>query len=269
MVSTYPLASQVLGHLRHDGRVSSPVVTYLTDMSVHRLWVAAGVDLHLATHPVAARQAVRWGARTMVVRPAVADVFHPMSSAGERVDVRRRWGLPLDRAVALVVGGSWGVGRLADAMTDVAATGLATPVALCATNEALRDRLVRRGFLALGWVEQMAPLLRSADVVIQNAGGLTSLQALACGVPVLSYRCLPGHGVANAEALQAAGFVAWVRDREALDDGLARTMNHTPARLTGEVDPASVIAALARPVPPTTAVLPARPLKPGAVGAPA
>src|SRR6185369_8300360 len=40
VVSTYPLASQVLGQLRRQGRLPCPVVTYLTDMSVHRLWIA-------------------------------------------------------------------------------------------------------------------------------------------------------------------------------------------------------------------------------------
>jgi hypothetical protein len=37
VVSTYPLASQVLGQLRRRGDLAAPVVTFLTDMSVHRL----------------------------------------------------------------------------------------------------------------------------------------------------------------------------------------------------------------------------------------
>ncbi|WP_420711345.1 MGDG synthase family glycosyltransferase, partial [Streptomyces sp. NRRL F-5122] len=48
VVSTYPGASRVLGDLRLDGRLTVPVLTYLTDFSVHPLWVADGVDVHLA-----------------------------------------------------------------------------------------------------------------------------------------------------------------------------------------------------------------------------
>jgi UDP-N-acetylglucosamine:LPS N-acetylglucosamine transferase len=53
--------------------------------------------------------------------------------------------------------------------------------------------------------------MRASDCVVQNAGGFTSLEALAIGVPVLSYRCLPGHGTANAVALERAGLVPWAR----------------------------------------------------------
>src|ERR671928_11751 len=54
VVSTYPGASQVLGALRRRGRLTVPAFTYLTDFSVHTLWVAPGIDAHLAVHPVPA-----------------------------------------------------------------------------------------------------------------------------------------------------------------------------------------------------------------------
>jgi UDP:flavonoid glycosyltransferase YjiC (YdhE family) len=37
----------------------------------------------------------------------------------------------------------------------------------------------------------MPSLLRAAEVVVHNAGALSCLEALASGVPVISYRCLP------------------------------------------------------------------------------
>src|SRR5256885_16686855 len=100
VVSTYPLASQALGWLRRRGELAAPVVTYLTDPSVHPLWIAAGVDRHLALHEVAAGQARALGAAHVeVVRPAVDPAF--------RTAEPRQ--LPVDGPVALVVAGSWGV----------------------------------------------------------------------------------------------------------------------------------------------------------------
>ena len=72
VVSTHPFASQALGEARAGGRLDSPVATYLTDASVHRLWVHPAVDLHLAIHDVTARQARALGGRTAAVRPVVA-----------------------------------------------------------------------------------------------------------------------------------------------------------------------------------------------------
>ena len=203
VVSTYPLASQALGYLRRRGELNVPVITYLTDLSVHRLWVAPGVDRHLALHEVAAAQARALGAaRVEVVRPVVRPDFATAAPAR----------LPVRGPVALVVAGSWGVGEVAAAAAEIAATGLATPVTVCGHNAELRRRIAGAGTgLALGWVDDMPALVRAANVVVQNAGGLTSLEAMSAGVPVLSYRCLPGHGTTNAAALDEAGLASWVR----------------------------------------------------------
>ncbi len=218
VVSTHPMPSQTLSRLKGKGRVTVPVVTYLTDMSVHRLWVAPNVDLHIALHDVAAEQARRLGARRIVVTgPAVGPAFRPAVSAVERRRAREKFGLPISGRLALVVAGSWGVGDIADTARDIAKIGLATPVVLCGQNETVRRRVADSGEgIALGWIDDMPTLMRACDVVVQNAGGLSSLEALATGLPVITYRCLAGHGRTNAAALDAAGLVPWIRDRDAL-----------------------------------------------------
>jgi UDP-N-acetylglucosamine:LPS N-acetylglucosamine transferase len=223
VVSTYHLASQMLGRMRRAGELAAPVVTFLTDLSVHPLWVADGVDLHLALHDVAAKQARRARADFVdVCSPAVRPEFHPVADPGEAARTRARYGLPATGRLALVVAGSWGVGQVAEAAADLAATGQVTPVTVCGRNEHLRERLTRAGTgVALGWVDRMPELIRASDVVVQNAGGLTSLEAMACGVPVLTYRCLPGHGTTNAQALHDAGLARWVRDPAELGGVLA------------------------------------------------
>jgi UDP-N-acetylglucosamine:LPS N-acetylglucosamine transferase len=222
VISTYPLASQVLGLLRRRGELTAPAFTFLTDMSVHPLWVSEGIDLHLALHEVAAEQARAWGAtRVEVVRPAVDPAFAAPATVTERAAARLRYGLPVDGPVALVVAGSWGVGEVERTAAEITATGLATAVTLCGRNEELRRRITEAGNgVALGWVGEMPALVRAADVVVQNAGGLTSLEAMSAGVPVLSYRCLPGHGTTNAAALDRARLAPWITGPQALAPAL-------------------------------------------------
>jgi UDP-N-acetylglucosamine:LPS N-acetylglucosamine transferase len=260
MVSTYPLASQALGGLRRRGLLDVPVVTYLTDMSVHPLWVAEGVDVHLALHPVAATQAEDLGAvGVRVAGPAVPPDFRPAASAHERRASGLRFGLPCGRPLALVVAGSWGVGDVGGTARDIAASGLATPVVVCGRNTALRDAVTRAGTgIALGWVDDMPALMRACDVVIQNAGGLSSLEALAAGLPVISYRCLSGHGSTNAAALDRAGWAPWAHKPEELTALLAASLSRTPIALPAPSgDPAALIAdlALRRPLAPDLALV--------------
>lgn len=222
VVSTYPLASQVLGALRRSGRLAVPAITYLTDFSVHPLWVAPGVDAHLAAHPVPAEEAARWGATgTSVTGPLVDARFAPVDAAGRRA-ARQRFALPESAALALIVAGSWGVGEVEQVAAEVRDTGAALPVVVCGRNQALRRRLLAAGFdHAYGWVADMPGLMQAADVLVQNAGGLTSLEAFASGLPVASYRCIPGHGRTNAAALHRAGLAVWVRGPEQLEPLLA------------------------------------------------
>jgi processive 1,2-diacylglycerol beta-glucosyltransferase len=258
VVSTYPAASHTLGWLRRSGRLAIPAVTYLTDLSAHRLWVAGGIDTHLVLHAVTAAQAGALGAADVrMVAPAVAPGFRPYPDPAARAAARRHFGLPPTGRLALLATGSWGTGEVERSAADVAGTGLATPVVACGRNDALRQRLARTGpGIALGWVDDMPALLRACDVVVQNAGGLSSLEALATGLPVVTHRPVPGHGLTNAAALDAAGLAPWVRRPEllapVLHDVLAGPVG--PAQraaaeaLFAGPDPAGVLARLAAPI---------------------
>jgi processive 1,2-diacylglycerol beta-glucosyltransferase len=219
-VSTHPFPSQALGHLRASGRTTVPVTTYLTDMSVHRMWVHSSVDTHLAVHEMPAGQARRLGAGvTRVVSPAVNSSFASTtrSEPGRRA-ARRALGLPQDgRRLALVTGGSHGIGQLIESAHDLAATGLVTPVVLCGTNARLLARVDRNpSMIGLGWIEDMPRVLEAVDVVVQNSGGMTSLETRAAAVPMITYRCIAGHGETNAFALNEAGLAPWARDQAQL-----------------------------------------------------
>jgi UDP-N-acetylglucosamine:LPS N-acetylglucosamine transferase len=226
VVSTYPGASRVLGNLRLAGRLTVPVLTYLTDFSVHPLWVADGVDVHLALHAVPAAQATAAGARDVRVCGPVADPrFHPVN-ATERTAARTRFGLPASAPLALLVAGSWGVGPVRQVARELRDCGAAVPVVVCGRNEELAEQLRADGIEHVhGWVDDMPGLMHAADVLVQNAGGLTSLEAFAAGLPVASYGCIPGHGLTNASALDQAGVAAWIRDPAQLKHVLAELID--------------------------------------------
>ncbi|MGW4527349.1 glycosyltransferase [Amycolatopsis sp. NPDC004378] len=213
-VSTYPLATHALAALRAGG---PPLAVYLTDPAVHRLCVHPAADLHIAQNHQAADQARALGApEAAVAAPLVRSRFRPPAT-GEGRSARHALGLPERGRLALVVAGSWGVGQVRETTADVAASGVAVPVVVCGRNTALRDQLRAAGHRhVFGWVEDMPRLLHAVDAVVQNAGGLTTSEALATGLPVVTYRCLPGHGRANAAVLDRLGLVPWLRTREDL-----------------------------------------------------
>ncbi len=218
-ISTYPLASHALAGLRARDSLAAPFAVYLTDPAVHPLCVTGAADLHLAPNRHAEAQAHALGAdEVAVAAPVVGTRFRPPLGT-ERAEARQALGLPATGRLALVVAGSWGVGQVRETAADVAASGVAIPVVVCGRNAALRDQLSGYPHV-FGWVEDMPRLMHAVDTVVQNAGGLTTSEALAVGLPVFTYRCLPGHGRANAAVLDRIGLVPWIRDRDELTAAL-------------------------------------------------
>lgn len=234
VICTYPLAGQAAARLRRHGRLAAPVVTYLTDPSVHPLWIAEGTDLYLAAHPDIADQARACGAgRVTVVAPAVRPTFRPVSGQAERARARAGFGLPAEGTLALVASGSWAVGDIERSARDVADGGQAIPVVVCGENAALRARLADLApGIVFGWVTDMPGLMRACDLVVLTSGGLTFFEAHATGLPVLTYRCLAGHGRTNARSLDQAGLARWVHDPAELAGTLAElSTQDSPAPL--------------------------------------
>lgn len=222
-ISTFPLGGHLLAAARRSGP-RPPAVTYITDPAVHRLWVASGTDRYLTTWLETAAElsaalpagaATRRHALVRTVFPAVRPEFR---APRPRVDgrIRERLDLPRGR-LALLSSGSWGVGAVLRSAVDVAQFTDLTPVVVCGRNEALRRRVGRvHGAIAVGWVDDMAALMRTCDVAVLNSGGLTLAEATVCGLPVIHYRPLPGQGMANAQFGARTGASPWCAEPEHL-----------------------------------------------------
>lgn len=230
VVSLYNLASQCLGRSRSAGRIDVPVLTYVTDPGAHPYWVHSGVDAHLTVLAATAQQLRRRGARGAVAAGPLVRPGFARSNEG-RAQARRRLGLPEDGAVALVSSGAWASGGLAHAADVLASTGQVLPVVLCGADETLRRRLQAKGTArALGWVEDVAQVMAAADVLVDDAGGLTCWEALVAGLPVVLFRPLPGHGRFNARTLEQVGAVARARRDTQLLPLVLTLVDDTPAR---------------------------------------
>ncbi|AEB43833.1 MULTISPECIES: UDP-N-acetylglucosamine--LPS N-acetylglucosamine transferase [Micromonospora] len=251
VVTTFPFANQILGPMRVAGLVNAPLVTYVTDFAVHPTWIAPGVDLYCVVHELSRQQAIAGGsAPVRVVRPLVNARFAASAQLSTQA-ARRQFGLPEQGRLALIVAGSWGMGDVARTATEVLATGCVEPVVVCGRNQRLYRRLRRFPGHVLGWVDDMPTLMRAADVVVENAGGLTCQEALASGRPTITYRPIAGHGRANADLLSRSALTSYIdsaqRLRPALTELLAAAEGGDPGA-DARIDMAGVVADVLTPM---------------------
>jgi len=220
IVSTYDLASQALGRVAGRGEITAPIVTYVSDPGAHPYWIGEHVGTHLVLTALTGRQLRGYGAAGVeLVRPVLRPEFDAPPS---RAQARRRLRLPPGHRIALVTAGSWAVGGIESTVRLLAESPELVVVVLCGHDDQLRRRLAPEpGVIAVPWTPQTVDYLAAADVVIDNAGGLTCWEALACCTPVLLYRPLPGHGRFNVATLDAAGLARHVERADQLRAAVA------------------------------------------------
>ncbi|MGB8960524.1 MAG: glycosyltransferase [Pseudonocardiaceae bacterium] len=231
VVSTYHLAALAVARLRAQGVLDCPAVTFVTTFSVHELWLHPGTDTYLCISPDVAGEIRRLGAGpTQVCGPVVRSEFGDQAM-GQRAVVRTELRLAAEQRVALVVSGSLGLGTVREAVAAIARWPGWVPVVVCSRNEQLRSELAAvTGTVALGWVSDMAGLMAAADVLVENAGGLTSKEALRAGLPVVTFRPIAGHGRHDAGALALLGLTDLVDDEPGLRAALSRLTDDAALR---------------------------------------
>jgi len=220
IVSTFPIATQVIGDLRRRSQrrwlprkktgLCIPAVNFITDFGYHPFWAHRFVDLNLAVHPsTVAAVATHTGRPSIACAPLVGPRF--AAAKRRRSWERSRLGLQDDEVAALISSGSWGIGTVRETLELLARTPGLVPVVACGHNENLHRDLSllveSKGYRAVivGWTDDMPGLMAASDVLIENAGGLTSLEAMSACLPLVSFHPIPGHGRKSASVMASAG----------------------------------------------------------------
>ena len=209
IISTYPLGSAGLSWLRDHRRLDAPAGAWVSDFCPHPYWLYGTLDVHYVVHPSAlpVAEAAEPGLRVEVGALPVASRFQ----RADRAEARRRLGIAEHSFVVLLTTGSLGLGRSSEAVSALlAAHRDVEVVAVCGHNERRRKRLEEFGFpegrvRVLGWTDDMPGWLAAADVVLTNGGGMTVLEAIACGRPVIMFDPIAGHGKTNASLMASSG----------------------------------------------------------------
>ncbi len=255
IVSTYPLATEVLGRLRRTGDLAVPVCAAITDLAALDFWASEGVDVHLVTHPESIPEVRRIaGAATQI--HCVHGFTRPEFLLPRRSDeARAALELPPEGAVVLVSGGGWGVGDVIGAVDEALhLAAVVRVVCLCGHNESLRQR-VSSAFhgeprvQVEGFTDEMADWMAAGDVLVHSTCGLTVLEALMRGCPAVSYGWGRGHIRKNDEALRQFGLAEVVETRAELRDALLRALDRSrrpDPRFAELPSAASFVLALAR-----------------------
>ena len=192
--------------------VGTRLEVVLTDWhSVHPFWCAPGVDHYTAPTDSAREDCLRFGAPPDAVDVVGIPVRREFAQRGtdSRHEHLTRIGLDPTRFTILAMVGAEGSPRAMANLAALARTDLdAQLVVVCGRSRSLRARIealpARMPLRALGFVEAIGDLMRSADLLVTKAGGLTLAEAFCCGIPVVVHDVLPARRRATSSMSSSA-----------------------------------------------------------------
>lgn len=257
IVNTHFLPAEIIAGLRRQGALDTPQLTVTTDFETHRLWVNQPCDHYFTATEEGAVNLAHWGVPAGDITVTGIPIHPAFSRPGARSDCLAKHGLVGDRPVILQLAGGFGVGPVEELFQATLAVELPLElVVVTGRNEVLQQRLQqqappdRHRVHVLGFTTQMQELMTAADLVMTKPGGLTTSEALACGVALVVVNPIPGQESRNSDFLLENGAAIKVNNVATLSYKLTKLLRdperiaelRRSARKLGHPEAASRIA---------------------------
>jgi 1,2-diacylglycerol 3-beta-galactosyltransferase len=215
IVSVHPLLNHAALRARSDaGMLDIPVLTVVTDLGrVHEGWLVPEVDAVV----VPAREVYQRARERGIAKERIYHLGHPVHPKFEDVSetkqqLRAALGLPADKTIALLMAGGEGGGKLLPTTLALAKSKMPLHlVVVTGRNAALRAKLdelvptLSMPLTVLGYCDNVAELMRAADLLVTKAGPGTIAEASLAEVPVVVYDFIPGQERGNLDYVRTNG----------------------------------------------------------------
>lgn len=205
VVSAYPLYNYMIARRwRVDDPARPRLVTVVTDsISVNRAWHRAHSDWFVTPNQATADVMIRQGVPSEKVLPFGFPVPARLAARSSA-----RVGEARPRVLLMLNPGRRDAVELAAALSTLGLE-LTVTVGKDADFKAAVERAVEGRAEVLGWTDRIPALMLSSHLVVSKAGGATTHECVAAGVPMLITQVIPGQEAGNARLIVEYGAGAY------------------------------------------------------------
>jgi len=262
-VATHFLPAEIIAWLIAKKKLRAHNAIVVTDYDVHAMWLCRTVDRYYLAIDEAAEYLARIGVPREKLRVTGIPIDPLFAEPVMRTDARKQLGLDANATVLLISAGGYGIGPVEQLVKDLLALNRPWQIAAIAgrsekTRKRLEELAKESGKLpsgstklcAVGFTTEMDKYMAAADLMVGKAGGLTTSEALARGLPMALIEPIPGQEERNSDhLLEAAAAIrcnnlpaaAW-KIAALLDDSARLARMREAARNLGRPGAAAAIA---------------------------
>ena len=236
-VCTHYMPAGIISHLIAKKQLQARLSIVVTDFDFHAMWLSRSFHRYFVAIDETRAHLEMLGIPTERITVSgipIDPVFqHPINREEERL----RLGLNPAKPVLLLSAGAYGVGPteyMVERMLNLNSD--AQTVVICGRNEELKQRILQlvdsrsSRFKVLGYTDEMHKLMKMSDIFIGKPGGMTTSEAIACGLPMCVVSPIPGQEERNSDHLLEEGIAVKCNDLTTLPFKLERLLED-PERL--------------------------------------
>lgn len=205
VVCAHFLPAELAVRLKETRKLRAPLAVVVTDFDAHRLWAQPRCDRYFVAARETAATLLGWGVGRASIEVTGIPI-DPRFGRMSRADARAALGVDDGRPVVLQLAGGSGVGPLDRVFSGILEVSPPVHVvAVAGRNEYARRRLSARRIpgrhraTILGYTDRLHEYMAAADLIVTKPGGLTTSEALACGVPLVMIDPIPGQETRNSD----------------------------------------------------------------------
>jgi processive 1,2-diacylglycerol beta-glucosyltransferase len=212
VICTHFLPVPLIGRLIEQGALNAKLFVVITDDCVHRFWYAENVDHWFVPARCSCETLLRWRIDTKRITISGIPIQGKWTKPLDREKILSEWGLPADRKIVLLSGGTdFTCGPIAKiARSIVAGSPDAHVLVLTGHNKKLLAKvsaLPEAGdrIIPVGFTDRLHELMEVCTLIVTKPGGIITAEALGKGTAMVLLKPVPGHEAGNARYFESEG----------------------------------------------------------------
>lgn len=209
VISTQAAPSGVVAYLKQQGLYKGKFGIAFSDFHLHRYWLYGQADFYLANIGEQKQEMVSLGVPPE--RIYITGFSMPLQPVVDVVAVRSRLGIKPGQKVILVASGSLGRGLDEQLLSNLSVQKDWHTILVCGKNQEAYERLSKKfsktNFSVFGFYTPLSELYAASDIFLTKPGGLSVMESLQWGLPMIITSMLPGQEELNMQFLLKNNFV--------------------------------------------------------------
>jgi len=238
IVCTHYMPAGIISHLIATKQLQARLSIVVTDFDFHAMWLSRSFHRYFVAINETRIHLEMLGIPKERITVSGIPIDPVFQQTINREEERLKNGLYPNKPVLLLSAGALGLGSTEFIVERMVNLNKQTQtIVICGRNEGLKQRISQMvesqssRFKILGYTNDMHKLMKIADIFIGKPGGMTTSEAISCGLPMCIISPIPGQEERNSDHLLEEGIAVKCNDLTTLSYKLEQLLDD-PDRLT-------------------------------------